>query len=139
MEQNIEIYLSHADVVQMTTYVVVAYVGHNIVSEAQIPEVIRAVYASLVALNDRSELADAAQNPAVPIKKTITPDYVICLEDGLKFKMLKRHLHSAHSLSADDYRAKWKLSSFHPLVAPNYAKQRSSIAKNMGLGKQRHG
>ena len=128
----------HADVLQMTTQVVAAYVGHNSVGEAQIPDVIKSVYASLAGLNGHTELAaKAKQKPAVPVKKSITPDYLICLEDGKKLKMLKRHLRTAYGLSPEDYRAKWGLGSDYPMVAPNYAKQRSAFAKKIGLGKRR--
>ena len=130
--------LQHNDVLQMTTQVVAAYVGHNSVVEAQIPEVIKSVYASLAGLNGHNEAnARAKQKPAVPVKKSITADYLICLEDGKKLKMLKRHLRTAFGLSPEDYRAKWGLGSDYPMVAPNYAKQRSAFAKKIGLGKRR--
>jgi predicted transcriptional regulator len=138
MTQDVSDNLPHTDVLQMTTQVVAAYVGHNSVVEAQIPEVIKSVYASLAGLNGHTELAaKAKQKPAVPIKKSITPDYLICLEDGKKLKMLKRHLRTAYGLSPEDYRAKWGLGSDYPMVAPNYAKQRSAFAKKIGLGKRR--
>ena len=122
----------------MTTLVVAAYVGHNRVDEAQIPEVIKSVYASLAELDGRSSaVIEAKQKPAVSIKKSITDDYVICLEDGKKLKMLKRYLRTAYDLSPEDYRAKWGLSSNYPMVAPNYSKQRSVFARKIGLGKSR--
>jgi predicted transcriptional regulator len=122
----------------MTTQVVAAYVGNNNVTEGQIPDVIRSVYASLAGLNGHAEIAPKPkQKPAVPIKKSITPDYLICLEDGKKLKMLKRHLRTAYGLSPEEYRAKWGLGSDYPMVAPNYAKQRSAFAKKIGLGKHR--
>ncbi len=128
----------HTDVLQMTTQVVAAYVGHNNVGEAQIADVIKSVYASLAGLNGHTELlAKAKQKPAVAIKKSITADYLICLEDGKKLKMLKRHLRTAYGLSPEDYRAKWGLGADYPMVAPNYAKQRSAFAKKIGLGKRR--
>ncbi len=138
MTQEVPDNLSHSDVMQMTTQVVVAYVGHNSVGEAEIPEVIKSVYASLAGLNSPTEaVAKAKEKPAVPIKKSITPDYLICLEDGMKFKMLKRHLRATYGLSPDDYRARWGLGSDYPMVAPNYAKLRSALAKQIGLGKSR--
>jgi predicted transcriptional regulator len=128
----------HSDVLQMTTQVVAAYVGHNSVGEAQISEVIKSVYVSLAGLNGLTELtAKAKQKPAVSIKKSITADYLICLEDGKKLKMLKRHLRTAYGLTPEDYRAKWGLGSDYPMVAPTYAKQRSAFAKKIGLGKRR--
>ena len=138
MTQEVSENLPHTDVLQITTQVVAAYVGHNRVGEGQIPEVIKSVYASLAGLNGHAELAaKAKQKPAVSIKKSITPDFLICLEDGKKLKMLKRHLRTSYGLSPEDYRAKWGLGSDYPMVAPNYAKQRSAFAKKIGLGKRR--
>ena len=138
MTQEVSDNRSHTDVLQMTTQVVAAYVGHNSVGEAQIPVVIESVYASLAGLEGHTELgAKAKQKPAVPIKKSITADYLICLEDGMKYKMLKRRLRTAYGLSPADYRAKWGLGWDYPMVAPNYSKQRSAFAKKIGLGKRR--
>ena len=138
MTQKVSDNLPQTDVMQMTTQVVAAYVGHNDVGGAQLPEVIKSVYASLAGLGGNTELpATTKQKPAVPIKKSITPDYLVCLEDGKKFKMLKRRLRTAYGLNPDEYRAKWGLSSDYPMVAPNYAKQRSAFAKQIGLGKRR--
>ncbi len=138
MAQEINDDRSHAEVLQMTTQVVAAYVGHNSVGEAQIPEMIKTVYASLAGLNGHTgSVAKARQKPAVPIKKSITDDYLICLEDGEKFKMLKRHLRTTYGLSPEDYRARWGLGSDYPMVAPNYSKRRSALAKKIGLGKRR--
>ncbi len=138
MTQEVSDNLPHTDVLQITAQVVAAYVGHNSVGEAQISDVIKSVYASLAGLDGHAELAaNAKQKPAVPIKKSITEDYLVCLEDGKKLKMLKRHLRTAYDLSPEDYRAKWRLGSDYPMVAPNYAKQRSALAKKIGLGKRR--
>ena len=138
MTQEVSDNRSHTDVLQMTTQVVAAYVGHNRVGGAKIPEVIESVYASLAGLEGHTELAaKGKQKPAVPIKKSITADYLICLEDGEKYKMLKRHMRTVHGLSPDEYRAKWGLGSDYPIVAPNYAKRRSALAKKIGLGKRR--
>ena len=138
MTQEVSDNLPRTDVLRMTTQVVAAYVGHNSVGEAQISEIIKTVYASLAGLNGHTVLsADAKQKPAVPIKKSITANYLICLEDGRKFKMLKRHLRTAYGLSPEDYRAKWGLGSDYPMVSSNYAKQRSAFAKQIGLGKRR--
>ncbi len=138
MAQEINDDRPHAEVLQMTTQVVAAYVGHNRVGEAQIPDVIKSVYASLAGLDGHKELgAKTKQKPAVPIKKSITADYLICLEDGEKFKMLKRHLRTTFGLSPEDYRAKWGLGWDYPMVAPNYSKRRSAFAKKIGLGKHR--
>ncbi len=138
MTQEVSDNLPHAEVLQMTTQVVSAYVGHNSVGETQIPEVIKSVYASLAGLDGHTEPgANAKQKPAVPIKKSITDDYLICLEDGEKFKMLKRHLRTTYGLSPADYRARWGLGSDYPMVASNYSKRRSAFAKKFGLGKRR--
>ncbi len=138
MTQEVSDNLPHAEVLQMTTQVVVAYVGHNNVGGAQLPEFIKSVYASLAGLDGHTELGvKAKQKPAVSIKKSITDDYVICLEDGKKFKMLKRHLRATYGLSPEDYRARWGLGSEYPMVAPNYSKRRSAFAKKIGLGKRR--
>lgn len=138
MTQEVSDDLPHTDLLRMTTQVVAAYVRNNSAGEAEIPEVIKTVYESLAGLNRNTELvANANQKPAVPIKKSITADYLICLEDGKKFKMLKRHLRTEYGLSPEDYRAKWRLGSDYPMVAPNYSKKRSALAKKIGLGKLR--
>ena len=123
---------------QLTTQIVAAYVGNNSVAISKIPAVTEFVYTSLSSLDDLDQAAaNANQQPAVPIKKSLTANYLICLEDGQKLKMLKRHLRTTHRLTPEDYRAKWGLSSDYPLVTPNYARQRSAIAKKIGLGKRR--
>ena len=138
MAQEVSDTWKHTDVLQMTTQVVAAYVEHNSVDEAQISEMIKSVYTSLAELDGHTEAAaKAKQKPAVPIKKSITPDYLICLEDGMKYKMLKRRLRTSYGLSPDAYRAKWGLRPDYPMVAPNYAKLRSAFAKQNGLGKRR--
>ena len=137
MTQEVTDILPHTEVLQMTTQVVAAYVGHNSIGESQIPEVIKSVYSSLAGLTGHDELtAKARQKPAVSIKKSITADHLICLEDGKKLKMLKRHLRTCYGLSPEEYRVKWGLGSNYPMVAPNYAKQRSAFAKKIGLGKR---
>ncbi len=123
---------------QLTAQIVAAYVGNNPVTPSQIPEVIRSVSTSLSDLADRDQaVVKAEQKPAVPIEKSVTANYLICLEDGQKLKMLKRHLRTFHGLRPEDYRAKWGLSPDYPMVAPNYAKRRSDFAKQFGLGKRR--
>ena len=138
MSQDASDNLHHNDVLQMTTQVVAAYVGNNTVGEAQIPEVIKSVYASLAGLNGHADtVSQTKHKPAVPVKRSVTPEYLICLEDGKKLKMLKRHLRTAYGLSPEGYRTKWGLAPDYPMVAPNYAKQRSAFAKKIGLGKRR--
>ncbi len=126
---------NNSELLQMTAQVASAYLGNNSVPSGQISEVIKSVHASLVEIGDGSGTRQLNQKPAVPIKKSITPDYVICLEDGKKLKMLKRHLRTTYNLTPDEYRAKWGLPADYPMVAPNYAKQRSQFAKKIGLGR----
>ncbi len=121
---------------RMTTDVVAAYVSNNTLPTGQLAEIIASVYSSLRALDHSpAEGRGDALRPAVPVRKSITPDYLICLEDGKKLKMLKRHLRSTYGLTPDAYRAKWGLSADYPMVAPNYAEQRSAFAKQIGLGR----
>lgn len=121
---------------RMTADVVAAYVSNNTLPTIQLPEVINAVYHSLRGLDGAPpELKAEPAKPAVPVKKSITPDYLVCLEDGKKLKMLKRHLRSTYNMTPDDYRAKWGLPPDYPMVAPNYAAQRSAFAKEIGLGR----
>jgi predicted transcriptional regulator len=129
--------VSDEELLRMTTDVVAAYVGKNPLSTGQLTEVITAVFLSLKGLDGRAGEAKPAPSlrPAVPIRKSITPDYLICLEDGKKLKMLKRHLRSSYNLTPEDYRQKWGLSLDYPMVAPNYAEQRSQFAKKIGLGR----
>ncbi len=130
--------ISHANILQLTTQIVAAYLGNSSVTASKIPAVISSVYTSLSRLGVHDEaVPKAKQKPAVPIKKSSTANYLICLEDGQKLKMLKRHLRTTHRLTPEDYRAKWGLSSDYPLVTPNYARQRSAIAKKISLGKRR--
>lgn len=120
----------------MTADVVAAYVSKNTLPTAQLGEVISVVFLSLRGLERKgTEPAAEPLKPAVPIRKSVTPDYLICLEDGKKLKMLKRHLRSSFNLTPDDYRRKWDLPADYPMVAPTYAAQRSDFAKRIGLGR----
>jgi predicted transcriptional regulator len=124
-----------SEVIEMTADIVSAYVGNNSVSAADLPNLIQAVHRALAGVSSGAEPAEAApKEPAVPIRRSITPDYLICLEDGRKFKSLKRHLRTKYNMSPEEYRAKWNLAKDYPMVAPNYAKARSDLAKQMGLG-----
>ena len=124
-----------AEVIEMTADIVSAYVGNNSVSTADLPALIQSIHRALTGISAGSEVVEPApKEPAVPLKKSITPDYLICLEDGRKFKSLKRHLRTKYNMSPDEYRAKWNLNKDYPMVAPNYAKARSDLAKQMGLG-----
>jgi predicted transcriptional regulator len=125
--------------IQLTASIVSAYVSGNTVSSAEIPALISHVYSALMRLSsDATGPAPAGPlKPAVPIKRSITPEYLICLEDGKKFKSLKRHLRTQYQMTPDQYRAKWNLPADYPMVAPKYAAVRSQLAKQMGLGQQR--
>src|SRR5438034_9903351 len=124
------------ELLRMTADVVAAYVSNNTLATAQLADVIHAVYNSLRGLDGQvAEPAAEPLKPAVPIRKSITPDYLICLEDGKKLKMLKRHLRSTYNLTPEEYRVKWGLAPDYPMVAPNYAARRSEFAKRIGLGR----
>src|SRR2546430_456924 len=124
-----------SEVIEMTADIVSAYVGNNSVSAADLPALIQSVHRAISGISSGAEAAEAApKEPAVPIRRSITPDFLVCLEDGRKFKSLKRHLRTKYNMSPEDYRAKWGLAKDYPMVAPNYAKARSELAKQMGLG-----
>ena len=127
------------NVIDLTAEIVAAYVGKNSVPQAELPKLINDVHRALTGaagtLPLREEVAEL--KPAVTIKKSLTSDYLICLEDGKKFKSLKRHLRSHYNLSPEQYREKWGLPADYPMVAPNYAQARSSLAKRMGLGQRK--
>tara|TARA_R110000787_G_scaffold28283_28_gene77317 strand:+ start:1092 stop:1535 length:444 start_codon:yes stop_codon:yes gene_type:complete len=130
--------IPQSDILRMAAEIVSAYVSNNSVASANIPEVINTVYGSLSALNGQAAAASGeAPKPAVSVRRSITPDYIVCLEDGKKLKMLKRHLRAAYGMSPDEYRQKWGLPADYPMVAPNYAIQRSAFAKKIGLGRKK--
>jgi predicted transcriptional regulator len=125
--------------IQLTANIVSAYVSNNTVSSAEIPALIGQIYSALMRVSNGSHVATPAEplKPAVPIKRSITAEHIVCLEDGKKFKSLKRHLRTQYDMTPDQYRAKWNLAPDYPMVAPNYAAARSQLAKQMGLGQQR--
>jgi predicted transcriptional regulator len=136
MAETVALKIAEEELLRMTTDVVAAYVRNNTLSTAQLAEVINAVYGSLKSLEGQMpQVAPEPLKPAVPIRKSVTPEFLICLEDGKKLKMLKRHLRSTYNMSPDEYRAKWGLSPEYPMVAPNYAERRSEFAKRIGLGR----
>ena len=123
---------------RLTVQIVSAHVGHNNVAQGDLPALIAQVYGALSGLGKAAEpAAPARPEPAVSIRKSVTPDYLVCLEDGKKLKMLKRHLSSAYNMTPDEYRARWGLPADYPMVAPSYAQQRSNLAKTIGLGTRR--
>jgi len=128
--------IAEEELLRMTADVVAAYVGNNTLPTAQLGEVINAVYSSLKSLEGPvAQVPPEPLKPAVPIRKSVTAEFIICLEDGKKLKMLKRHLRSTYNMTPDEYRAKWGLALDYPMVAPNYAKRRSEFAKRIGLGR----
>jgi predicted transcriptional regulator len=130
--------IQDAEMLKMAVTIVSAYVGNNPVPADQVPDVINTVYSSLNGLAGGNGIGTSEPlKPAVPVRRSITPDYLICLEDGKKLKMLKRHLRAVYGLSPEEYRAKWGLPADYPMVAPNYAKQRSAFAKQIGLGRKK--
>jgi predicted transcriptional regulator len=124
----------------MTTEIVSAYVTHNELPGLQIPDVIRSVFTTLRShASGEGAAAQKPPKPVVSIRKSVTPNYIICLEDGRKLKMLKRHLRTSYNLTPEQYRAKWRLPADYPMVAPKYAAWRSAFAKKVGLGRKRAG
>lgn len=118
----------------LTSNIVSAHLSNNSVSTEEIPGLIRKVYSTLANVNQDGMTSSERPQPAVPIKKSIHADYIICLEDGKKLKMLKRHLKTAYNMTPEQYRDRWGLPADYPMVAPNYADQRSRLAKDIGLG-----
>ena len=126
-----------SELLTLTVDIVASHVSNNGVPVSELPQLIQHVYAALAELGKEAAPAAEKPAPAVPIRKSITPDYIFCLEDGKKLKMLKRHLKTAYDLTPDQYRERWGLASDYPMVAPNYAEQRRDLAKKIGLGTSR--
>ncbi|MEE8562520.1 MAG: MucR family transcriptional regulator [Alphaproteobacteria bacterium] len=124
------------DLLELTTEIVSSHVANNPVAIQDIPDLIRQVYGTLTTIDQGPSAQADRPQPAVPIKRSITPDHIICLEDGRKLKMLKRHLKTAYNMTPEDYRERWGLPADYPMVAPNYARQRSNLAKKIGLGRK---
>src|SRR3954452_15543213 len=122
------------ELLSLTTEIVAAHVSNNTVVVTDLPQVIEQVYRTLANVGVEPVPTVERPQPAVPIKKSVTPDYIICLEDGKTLKMLKRHLKTAYDMTPEEYRDRWQLPPDYPMVAPNYAKQRSKLAKQIGLG-----
>ena len=129
--------ISREHILRITVEIVTAYVGHNQQSSAVIPEIIQTVYNTLSGLaDDVAKTEPEVRKPAIPVRRSVTPDFLFCLEDGRKMKTLKRHLRTTYNLTPDEYRSRWNLPSDYPMVAPNYAKRRSEFAKKIGLGRR---
>ncbi|MBV9859008.1 MAG: MucR family transcriptional regulator [Alphaproteobacteria bacterium] len=122
------------DLLALTTEIVAAHVSNNTVSVGDLPLLINQVYHSLANIGHAAPITAERPQPAVSVKKSVQPDYIVCLEDGKKLKMLKRHLKTAYNMTPEAYRERWALPPDYPMVAPNYARQRSRLAKEIGLG-----
>jgi predicted transcriptional regulator len=130
--------MANGNFIELTADIVSAYVSNNSVSAGDIPNLINQVHSALIRVSSgQAEAPVEPLRPAVPVKRSITPDYIVCLEDGKKFKSLKRHLRTQYDITPEQYREKWGLPPDYPMVAPNYAAARSQLAKQMGLGQQR--
>ena len=130
--------IERSEILQLTSDIVSSHVSNNPVPTGDLPDFIEAIFKKLDTLaNEPEEEPVEELKPAVPIKKSITPDHIICLEDGKKLKMLKRHLKTSYNLTPEEYRERWGLASDYPMVAPNYAAKRQELAKKIGLGRNR--
>lgn len=125
------------ELMALTTDIVASHVANNTVDATELPALIESVYQTLNGLQQGSSASMTRPKPAVPIKKSITPEFIVCLEDGKKLKMLKRHLKSQYDMTPEEYRERWGLGADYPMVAPNYAEQRRELAKKIGLGRGR--
>jgi predicted transcriptional regulator len=123
-----------SDLLALTTEIVAAHVSNNTVALGDLPQLINQVYNSLANIGAAPAPPAARPQPAVSIRRSVQPEYIVCLEDGKKLKMLKRHLKTAYNMSPESYRERWGLAADYPMVAPNYARQRSRLAKEIGLG-----
>jgi predicted transcriptional regulator len=136
-QMQVDSAMMKSDLVDLCTDIVSAYVSNNSVSQTDLAKLITDVYGALSGLSGQQMPAAEARKPAVSIKRSVTPDYIVCLEDGKKFKSLKRHLSTHFDMTPEQYREKWGLPPDYPMVAPNYAAARSALAKKMGLGRKR--
>lgn len=128
---------AHGTLLALTARIVEAYAATNELAAGDLPGLIGTVYSTLANVGDEPEHRESPAQPAVPVEDSVFPDYIVCLEDGKKLKMLRRHLSAAYGMTPDQYRRKWNLPHDYPLVAPNYAERRSVLAKEIGLGTSR--
>jgi predicted transcriptional regulator len=126
----------HSELLALTSEIVAAHVSNNAVASTDLPTLIETVFSTLSGLGIPEPEPEIELKPAVPIKKSVTEDYIVCLEDGKKLKMLKRHLKTAYNMTPEEYRAKWGLPTDYPMVAPSYAAKRQQLAKKIGLGRK---
>ncbi len=137
MDMENKVTVNKQELLALTAEIVSSHVANNSVAVGELPQLIEQVFGTLDSLSGAGADKDARPEPAVPIKKSITPNYMICLEDGKKLKMLKRHLKTQYDMTPEEYRERWGLPSDYPMVAPNYADQRRELAKKIGLGRSR--
>jgi predicted transcriptional regulator len=131
--------IDHSELLALTSEIVAAHVSNNAVPSGELSGLIETVFGTLSQLGGEPAEPEVEAKPAVPVKRSVTDDYLVCLEDGKKLKMLKRHLKTAYDMTPEDYRAKWGLPHDYPMVAPNYAKKRQELAKKIGLGRKPRG
>lgn len=131
--------IGRGEILALTTEIVSAHIANNAMGQNEVPDLIQSVFAKLSELANGEDGGPVELTPAVPIRKSVTDDHIVCLEDGKKLKMLKRHLMTAYGMTPDDYRAKWGLKADYPMVAPNYAAKRQELAKKIGLGRKPRG
>ena len=134
--QDIEMEMSKETLITLTSDIVAAHVSNNDVAVESVPELITNVFSALSGLGDDAETDDTPPEPAVSIRASVKPDYIVCLEDGMKLKMLKRYLRTNYDMTPEEYRARWDLPADYPMVAPNYAERRRELAKKIGLGRK---
>lgn len=125
------------EILSLTVDIVASHVSNNSVPVSDLPTLISEVYSTLSGLGSEEAQEEVRPDPAVPVRKSVTPDYLVCLEDGKKLKMLKRYLKTRYNMTPDEYRERWNLPADYPMVAPNYAEQRRTLAKKIGLGKSK--
>ncbi len=128
----------HTDLLALTADIVAAHVSNNTVSVSELPALITGTFAALAALGGEAAVAEPPREPAVPVKNSVKSDHIVCLEDGKKLKMLKRHLMTRYNMTPETYRARWSLPADYPMVAPDYAAERRSLALKIGLGTKRN-
>jgi predicted transcriptional regulator len=129
--------LEESELLEMTVEIVSSYVANNVLQAGALPDLIKTVHATITGLTQHAAAPAEKLEPAISVAKSVTPEFIICLEDGRKLKMLKRYLRTRYDMTPEEYRAKWNLPPDYPMVAPNYAKLRSRHAKQIGLGKKR--
>ncbi|MFN3911056.1 MucR family transcriptional regulator [Hyphomonas sp.] len=129
--------LEESELLEMTVEIVSSYVANNALQAGALPDLIKTVHATILGLTQHTAVPAEKLEPAISVAKSVTPEFIICLEDGRKLKMLKRYLRTRYDMTPEEYRAKWNLPADYPMVAPNYAKLRSRHAKQIGLGKKR--